>query len=108
MAGYGHGGTGAGCKGSERARLMTEGTLQWEWHWTRARTTRTAGETGHALGGGSTEARQQRVRKVRGGGSGHGRSRAVGAAATVQDANRGRTLLGLTAAVAQAGRGKKK
>ena len=43
-----------------------------------------------------------------GGGLGHGCARAVGAAATVQDANRGRTLLGLTAAVAQAERVKKK
>ena len=43
-----------------------------------------------------------------GGGLGHRRARAVGAAATMQDAIRGRTLLGLTAAVAQAGRGKKK
>ena len=42
---------------------MTEGTLQWERHWTRARTTHTAGETGHALGGGGIEARQQRVRQ---------------------------------------------
>ena len=43
-----------------------------------------------------------------GGGSRHGRARAVGAAATMQEANRGRTMLGLTAAVAQTGRGKKK
>ena len=63
MVGYGHGGTGAGCRGSKRARLMIEGTLQWERHWTKARTTRTAGETEHTLGSGDTEARQQRVRQ---------------------------------------------
>ena len=40
--------------------------------------------------------------------SGHGRARAVGAAVTVQDSNRGRALLGLTAAVAQVVRGKKR
>ena len=99
MAGYGHGGTRAGCRGSERARLMTEGTLQWEQHWTKARTTCTAGCAVVQVVAGSGNG---------GDGSGHGRARAVGAAATVQDANRGRTLLGLTAAVPQAGRGKKK
>ena len=82
--------------------------------------TRTARKTGHTLGGGGTEARQQRVRQgarrcrwwpalvTAAVAQMHRRARVVGAAATMQDANRGKTLLGLMAAVAQAGRGKKK
>ena len=61
MAGYGNGGTGASCRGSERTRLMTEGTLQWERTGPGHGRMWTAGEPGHG--------------KVCGCGSRHGRSR---------------------------------